>query len=385
MGWYASLWTAVVPWVGRHLFQVEALSHPTGSGDTMFKWVQAFCFLLLALAATVVWTLLDRKRRDYKRLYEWLEVYVRFGLAVVMIEYGAMKIIPDQFGPPSLERLMEPFGDASPMALLWTFMGASAPYTTFSGLTEWLGGVLLLFRRTSLLGALVCIGALTNVVMLNFCYDVPVKQYSSHLLAMAIFLAAPHLRRLAGLLVLNRPVPPAPEPRLIHRPWLRRGALAFQALFAITFSIHMLYTAREDLAEYYSDRSPLYGIWNVEELQIDGQTSPPPGAETLRWRRLIFEDPTVVAIQLPSRSLHYWIKTEGVRPGAAQGTLALTKRDDPAWKANFAYQRPVPDRLTLNGTFDGRKVQANLHRIDESKLPLLSRGFHWVSEYPFNH
>ena len=27
-----------------------------------------------------------------------------------------------------------------------------------------------------------------NVVMLNFCYDVPVKQYSAHLLLMALYL-----------------------------------------------------------------------------------------------------------------------------------------------------------------------------------------------------
>jgi len=378
-GWYASLWDAVVPWVGRHLLAVEAVSHPSGSGDTMFKWVQVLCFLILALAATVVWTLLDRRRTHYERLYEWLRVYVRFGLAVVMIEYGGLKIIPSQFPRPSLYRLTEPFGDSSPMGLLWTFMGASGPYTTFAGLTEWLGGGLLLFRRTAPLGALVCIGALTNVVMLNFCYDVPVKLFSTHLLAMAVFLAAPHLRRLADLLVLNRPVSPAPEPRLIRRRGLRRAVLAFQVLFAAGLSIHMLYTARKDLAEYYADRSPLQGIWKVEALQVDGREGPPPGAETLQWSRVIFGDSNVVAIRLASGSRRY-----GVRLDPARGTLALTRRSEPAWKALLAYQRPAPDRLTLDGTFDGHAVRASLQRIDESQLPLLGRGFHWVSEYPFN-
>jgi hypothetical protein len=376
---YYGFWDAVVPWVGRHLFQVEALSHPSGSGDTMFKWVQVFCFLALALAATAVWTLLDRRRTHYARLYEWLKVYVRFALGVVMIEYGGLKIIPSQFPRPNLHRLMEPFGDASPMGLLWTFMGASAPYTTFAGLIEWLGGVLLLFRRTAPLGALICLGALANVVMLNFCYDVPVKLFSSHMLAMAVFLAAPHLRRLADLLVLNRPVAPAPEPPLIQRRWLRRSVLVCQVLFAAGLSLYMLYSARRDLADYYAERSPLIGLWNVGELQVDGQAGPPPGAETLQWRRLIFEDPAVVEIQLLNGTKRYRIQLD-----AARGTLALTKRGDPAWKSFLNYQRPVPDRLTLEGTFDGRKVRAGLHRIDESELPLFSRGFHWVSETPFN-
>ena len=36
---------------------------------------------------------------------------------------------------------------------------------------------------------------MTNVVILNFCYDVPVKLYSSELLLMAVLLFAPHARR----------------------------------------------------------------------------------------------------------------------------------------------------------------------------------------------
>jgi hypothetical protein len=379
-GWYDGFWEAVVPWAGRHLFHVEALSHLSGSGDKMFNWVQVFCFLALALAATVIWTLLDRRRTHYERLYEWLRVYVRFGLAVVMIEYGGLKVVPSQFPRPSLYRLAQPFGDASPMGLLWTFMGSSAPYTTFAGLTEWLGGVLLVFRRTAPLGALVSMAAMTNVVILNFCYDVPVKLFSVHLLAMAIFLVAPDLWRLANLFVLNRPVPPAPDPRLIRRRWLRLGALAFQVLFAAGLSIYMVYSAREQLATYYSARSPLRGIWNVDELQVDGQAGPPPGVEALQWRRVIFDYPTTVATQLTSDSRRRY----GLKLDDAKKTLELTKRDDPAWKSALSFQRPAPDRLTLEGTFDGRKIRASLHRVEEPKFLLTNRGFHWVSEFPFN-
>src|SRR5947199_1204250 len=106
-----------------------------------------------------------------------------------MLSFGAYKVIKSQFPAPSLDRLLEPYGDSSPMGLLWTFMGASKAYTIFGGFAEMLGGALLTVRRTTLLGALVCIGVITNIVMLNFSYDVPVKLYSTHLLLMAIFLA----------------------------------------------------------------------------------------------------------------------------------------------------------------------------------------------------
>jgi uncharacterized membrane protein YphA (DoxX/SURF4 family) len=382
VGWYYQLWSALVPWVGKHLFQVAATIHPTGSGDTMFSWVEIFCYLALAVLATLVWTAVDRKRTHYTRLYEWLRVYVRLGLGMTMISYGAFKVIPSQFPQPSLDRLLQSFGDSSPMGILWTFMGASAPYTIFAGLAEFAGGALLLFRRTMRLGALVCIAAMTNVVVLNFCYDVPVKQYSSHLLAMAVFLAAPDLRRLADLLVFQRAVPALADPPLFRRRWMRRAALALEAVFLLAYSAYMLNVSYEQYREYHDVASlPLHGIWAVDELAVDGQARPLVVTDDSRWRYVVFDYSNLFSILLMNNSRQrYFLALD-----AGKRKLALTKRDDPAWKASLSYQQPAPGRLTLEGTLDGKQVRASLHRIDEPRFPLHTRGFHWVSEYPFNH
>ncbi|HVS63755.1 MAG TPA: hypothetical protein VMT85_09690 [Thermoanaerobaculia bacterium] len=93
-----------------------------------------------------------------------------------------------------LERLSQTIGESSPMGLLWNMMGYSRLYNLFSGGVDVLGGVLLLFRRTATLGALVAIGAMANVVLLNFAYDVPVKLYSMHLLLMGVGVAWPARR-----------------------------------------------------------------------------------------------------------------------------------------------------------------------------------------------
>ena len=89
-----------MPWVGDEVFHADTSVLPNGSGDTTYNYVQVFCFLMLALAATAVWTFLDRRRPNYARLHEWLRVYVRFALAVTMISYGAIKVIPSQFPSP---------------------------------------------------------------------------------------------------------------------------------------------------------------------------------------------------------------------------------------------------------------------------------------------
>ncbi len=382
IGWYFEAMSAVVVWLGKRLLGVDALAHPTGSGDSMISWVEIFSFLLLSILAALVWTLLDRKRTQYARLYEWLRVYVRLGLGMTMISYGAFKIIPSQFPHPSLDRLLQSIGDSSPMGILWTFMGASAPYTVFSGLVEWVGGSLLLFRRTMRLGALVCVAALTNVVMLNFCYDVPVKQYSSHLLAMAIFLAAPDLRRLADLLVLNRTVPAVQDRPLFRRRWLWLGGLALETVLLLGYTAYSLnisyqqYRSFQDVA-----RLPMHGVWDVDDLVIDGQERPLVATDGSRWRHVVFDYTNLFSIlPMDGTRLRYVLTLD-----RGKKTLALTKRDDPKWKSTLTYQEPAPGKMTIEGTFDGRKVRAALHRVEPPRFTLLTRGFHWVSEYPFNH
>ncbi len=54
-------------------------------------------------------------------------------------------------------------------------MGYSTPYNVFTGLVETVPAMLLFFRRTATLGALLLVAVLANVVMLNLCYDVPVE------------------------------------------------------------------------------------------------------------------------------------------------------------------------------------------------------------------
>ena len=104
------------------------------------------------MAATVVWSALDRRRSDYERLHAWLRFVLRFVLASAMLDYGAIKVIPTQMISPPLGILAQPLGDLAPNYLLWWFVGASPAYETFTGLAELVGGLLLLVPRTTLVG-----------------------------------------------------------------------------------------------------------------------------------------------------------------------------------------------------------------------------------------
>ena len=380
--YYESLINGLFTFVGKAVFGVVIDVQPNGSGDTTWNYVQLFCWVMLALVATVVWSVLDRRRTQYERLNDWLRVYVRSSLAVAMLSYGAFKVIKSQFPAPTLDRLLQPYGDSSPMGLLWTFMGASTAYTFFGGFCEVLGGALLAFRRTILLGALVSAGVLVNIVMLNFSYDVPVKLYSAHLLLMALFLAAPDVKRLLNLFVLNRPVEPAPERRLFARRGLNRAASVVGVLFFLFcfgYTLNMSYKGTKEYGDL-APKPPLYGVWNVEELTLDGQPRPPLLTDETRWRRVVFSFPGRMAVQLMNDSRQgYRLLLDPVKR-----TMALTKRGETKPSSSLTYQRPAQDVLLVQGTFEGKKLSARLKRSDPSKFLLVSRGFHWINETPFN-
>jgi len=245
---------ALTIWVGRHVFHQTVEITFSGSGDTSAAWIRGFCILVVAVFATVIWTLLDRNRTQYDRLHEGLRVYVRFVLALAMISYGAIKVIPSQFPLPTLHRLMEPFGDASPMGLLWTFMGASPAYSMFAGAIEMLGGLLLTARRTTLVGALVCLGTLSNVVALNFCYDVPVKLYSIHLFLMAAFLATSDVKRLTDFFVRGRAVTAEPLRPHFRNPRLNRAAAILRTLLVVWYVGISLLQSHNERLDYEKDR-----------------------------------------------------------------------------------------------------------------------------------
>jgi hypothetical protein len=301
---------------------------------------------------------------------------------MIMVLYGTIKVIKSQFPDPTLDRLLQPFGDASPMGMLWTFMGLSEGYNVFSGTGEMLGGLLLTTRRTTLLGALVNIGVVSHVVALNFCYDVPVKLFSLNLLAMALFLAAPDARRLANLFLWNRAVPAAEIRPLTCRRWLNVTLVVVRSLLVLGFTGLHLYNANETrkLFGSGSERSPLYGIWSVDELTEDGIDRPPRMTDEKRWRRVVFDRPGMVAVQLMNDNRSRF----GVELDPATNTLKLFKRLTGEVYAQLTYQRPESERLILEGTLEGHTIRAALRRNEAPEFLLVTRGFHWINEYPFN-
>jgi hypothetical protein len=379
---YHAMWQAIATWVAIHAFHLSGpvtVYRQTGSGDTTLDYIHNLCLLVLAIGIAAVWSLVDRKRQDYLTLHVWLRLLVRYTLAFTLLSYGFAKVFPLQFPYPALNRFIQPFGDFSPMGVLWSFMGASPAYTMFAGAAEVTGGILLLFRKTALLGALVSATVLLNVVTLNFCYDVPVKLYSSNLLLMAVFLTAPDLGKLLGFLVLNRSAAPVTVsgPQFGRR-WTKVAALAFKVLVVGFFLIQNIVGGYQQYqkAVVHPVRPPLYGIYQVERFIQNGKEIPPLLTDLSRWKMVLAQNPTLIQIRMMDDSARTYASVYG----PADNTVILTAAE----KGVFTYSRPDAEHVTMTGTLGGVPLVVNLRRKDPSEFLLVNRGFHWINELPFN-
>jgi hypothetical protein len=299
-----------------------------------------------------------------------------------MLTYGFVKAVPMQMPAPLLTTLTEPFGDLSPMGVLWSSVGASQPYEIFAGCLEILGGLLLIIPRTVTLGVLVSLADMTYVFALNMTYDVPVKLLSFHLILLSLFLLAPQARRLAGFFLLDRAVEPAPRNPLFRTLRANRIALAVQAVFALWLIGINLYSARSDWRTYGggAPKPALYGIWNVDQFTTDGQPRPPLLSDQARWRRIIFDRYEFAALDRMTDPRAFYTATLDEK----KNTLTLSQRRGAKLNLSFSVTRPAPDRLTLDGPIDGHKEHIELRLETDHNFLLKTRGFHWISEFPFN-
>jgi hypothetical protein len=378
---YNALWRIVVPWFGAHVLHLRqpVSIRPSGSSDKLFDWVLLGTLITISILTAIAWTLLDRKRRAHPKLLEAFTLYVCFYLARTMFSYGFDKVIPNQFSPMEPLRLTQYVGEASPGGLAWSFLGFSVAYEIFAGTAEVVSGALLLFRRTRTLGALVGAGVLTNVFMLNMSFDIPVKQYSGHLLLLCVVVVALDRERLLNVFFRARAALPPRQVELFPPPvWkpLARNAGVALALWMIGGS---LYGEIEGLYEFgrLAPRGPLYGIFEVEKVVKNGVLEPPLLTEP-RWRRLSTSRFSAL-VRLTSDSSYLF----GLRTDTTAHIAELMNGPDSTKWLRLSYAFSDSNHLTLRGWIGPDSMEMSFRRRPERSYLLVSRGFHWVNETPF--
>jgi hypothetical protein len=316
-------------------------------------------------------------------LHKWFHLFLRFAAATTMVGYGMVKAFPLQMPAPNLTRLLERYGDFSPMGVLWYSVGASFPYERFAGSMELTAAVLLFVPRLSMLGAMVLVADSIQIFTLNMTYDIPVKLFSFHLIMIGLVLLAPEMRRLFAVLALNRGTGPSAMPPLVRGVTARRVLLGAQLLFGAYVMGSSFVEARTAFSTRgpAAPKPPLYGIWDVEKMTIDGVERAPLLTDYARWRRVVIQSAAGISFQRMDDTMLGYAAT--VDPAAHTVTLKTTPQDKAA-AGSFTFQQPAPDTLLLNGELSGHRITLQTRLFDKNRFLLVSRGFNWIQERPFN-
>ncbi|MGI4871581.1 MAG: hypothetical protein ACRYFX_10430 [Janthinobacterium lividum] len=102
------------------------------------------------------------------QLWDYALLAARVLLAGTFISYGYGKLTGGQFGLPAAE-LARPVGELSLFRLSW-YLFDQEPFKSFVGLSQVLVGLLLLWNRTALLGALLLLPIAANVLVVDITY-----------------------------------------------------------------------------------------------------------------------------------------------------------------------------------------------------------------------
>ena len=134
------------------------------------------------------------------------------------------------------------------------------------------------------------------------------KLVSFHLIVLAVFLVAPEASRLVDVFLWNRATGASRQPQLLGTRRANRIALAAQLAFGIyLLGMYAYINVRFwEVGGRGRPRSVLYGIWDVEQLSVDGQLRPAHLNDyDRRWRRVILDAPDSVVFQRTDDSFGY--------------------------------------------------------------------------------
>lgn len=343
--------------------------------DTTGLYVHLLVLAVLSGLACIAWSLLDRKRLSYQQALYWLVVVASYYAAFQLFEYGFNKVFKWQFYLPEPNTLFTTVGETPRDLLYWSVMGASRPYTMFAGIIEVLAGLLLLFRRTRTVGALLALGMMVNVVAINFAFDISVKVYSSFLLLLSLTILAPDARNLLKFFFGDRSQYKkkwSPSYSSRNQFSLYVGCKGIIVAFML-FDVLTPYVRTNNFNDDSFPRPPLHGAWAVQTFIQNSDTIPPLTTSSYRWQRVfIHRRGYLIVQQMDDTMLDYELHLNTVNK-------RMQLRDPRSGETTeLTYSTVGPMLSRIEGLIGTDSISVAVKPIDLTNIPLLQNEFHWT-------
>jgi hypothetical protein len=323
---------------------------------TYMLWGQALISLLFAIAYSVYWQRKEIKNRiNSGKLHAWFRGILRYWLVFEICTYGFAKILKTQFGT-SYNRVDMPVGQLNGFELTWNYFAHSYTFAVIIALFQIGGSILLLFRRTTLLGAAILLPVMVNIVLINFFYDISPGAFMNSVLFSLGLLFLLLLQRSALIGVFLRTGSDLPAVRLGFFRYLFR----FLAV-ACAFGLIYYYTT-------LTPGSPLAGKWKVDRLIRNGDTIKANAwlTDTTAWTTVYLEEYGRLLL-CPNPYTYDDDRSTGAR----------YKYDSSKQQLQLIFRKRKPERrdtvIAAVSHFDGRHMQWNGVMGKDTLLLLLSK------------
>ncbi len=370
----------LVNWLSGALFHLpDTLSNSVHtSTDTTFNYLVVLFTIVFACLGSVIWLFVDKKPSNYNKLSEILFVSLRYYLGITWIAYATLKVIHLQFPELTPITLFHTYGESLPRELAWNFMGYSTGFNYFVGISEYIIGILLFFRRTYTLGNLIAIGALINILAFNFYFDDNVKLLSIMLMVMSLFLLSQDAKPLINVLFRGKAAS-IETSRFYSFDTKRKNVFnvlkCVLIVIVIFFDLHT-FSARAKQLGYIGKKPTLYGVYDVQTFIIYKDTLKPLTTDTFRWNKLVVSLPGKAAVVQMNNDMQYFV----INTDSAKRTIQLVGKTDTGNKYLFTYDLK-DSLLSLHGKHLNDSLQIQLKQVNLDSLPLLKHKFHWVIEH----
>lgn len=316
-------------------------------GVLMLMWVMLL--LVISLLVSLIWSFFKPKSGIY--LPFWFNRICAYFLALMLLIYGLNKIFKYQFYFPEPNLLFTPLGQLSPDILFWSSMGTSHSYSIFAGVIEVIPAVLLLFRKTRILGAFIAFAVLLNVLMLNVGFGITVKIFSSFLLLLSLMLIFPYLKQFAQFF-MGKEVRLQPE----HLPALKNER--YDRFYPFMKGVVIGLILFESLGMYF-ERSYFNGDQQPKPF-MHGAYEVQPNEEGIK--RLFFHKDNYFITQSNTDEFRdYPLTWDGNRL-----MLSNQKKE----KSELDLRTMDPDKFELTGVFFGDSIAWKFDRIDLTWLAI---------------
>lgn len=321
---------------------------------------------LLSVAGSLVYTIGLKKKELSARGIALFTVFVRYLLAFKLLQYGLNKVFKCQFFQPEPNILYTPFGMLPKELLYWSVNGISYGFSVFTGALECLAGMLLLWRRTFVPGAIAAFVILVQVAAVNFCYDISVKILSLYLLLLAGILLFPYLKSIIRFLA-GAAVPPLAGIRNNAGSTRRYGILKYTVILLMLGCTLYPYVISGNYNDDRAPRPPYHGAYSPERIIMNGDTF---GKDELVWKRIFVHRKQYLIVQDDQDIMQDYPFSYGAGGG-------LYMEDPSGARSELFFETKDSLRYTITGIWQGDSLRMDVIRDGYKQLPALQQGFHW--------